>query len=65
LEWFIQNNQITVDFLSQDSLQLHQLRGKVTTKDSDNTLDEFQALLLETSAYRKYFSSANTDSLLP
>jgi hypothetical protein len=41
------------------------LRGKVTTKDSEKTLDEFQALLLETSAYRKYFSSAITDSLLP
>jgi len=65
LEWFIQSNQITVDLLSRDSLQLHQLRGKVTTRDSENTLAEFQALLLETSAYRKYFSSANTDSLLP
>jgi single-stranded-DNA-specific exonuclease len=65
LELFIQSDQITVDFLSQDSLQLRKLRGKAITRDSDNTLDEFQALLLETSAYRKFFFSANTDSLLP
>ena len=65
LDWFVQRGQVIIVNSTLDSIRIN-LQGN-TTVSGDVALRTtgIQALLQETSAYRKFFSTANSKTLIP
>jgi hypothetical protein len=64
LDWFIQRGQVSIENSTSDSIRIHLQDGSNLSGD-DSRASKIQALLQETSAYRKFFSTANSKSLIP
>ena len=65
LDWFVQRGLVTMEYSTLDSIKIdHQVDSKTSDEAALRTT-EIQALLQETSAYRKFFSTADTRSLIP
>jgi single-stranded-DNA-specific exonuclease len=65
LEWFMQRGQVSIEYSILDSKKIKLRDGTNARDDIALKTTEIQALLQETSAYRKFFSTADSKSLIP
>jgi single-stranded-DNA-specific exonuclease len=64
LEWFMRRRQVSIEYSTLDSLKIKLRDGTNVRDDIAVKTTEIQALLQETSAYRKFFSTADFKSLI-
>jgi single-stranded-DNA-specific exonuclease len=65
LDWLVEHGQVKIEYLTSDSIKINHQAGSKKSEKTDLRIAEIQALLQETSSYRKYFSAADTKSLFP
>jgi hypothetical protein len=65
LDWFVQHGQVTVEKSGLDAISTNLRVDSKTSGYAESSTTEIRALLQEASAYRKYFSMADTKSLIP
>lgn len=65
LDWFVQRGQVSINNSTLDSIRINLQDGSNISGNAAIRTTEIQALLHETSAYRKFFSTADPKSLIP
>jgi single-stranded-DNA-specific exonuclease len=65
LDWFVQRGQVSIENLPLDSIRIDAQNGSKPSGDAASIATQIQSLLQESSAYRKFFSTADTGSLIP
>jgi len=65
LEWFVQRGHVSIENSTSDSIKINLQDGSKPSGDVTFLASEIQALLQESSAYRIFFSTADTRSLIP
>ncbi len=65
LEWFVRRGQLSISNSTSDSIKINLQDGSKPSGDVTLLASEIQALLQESSAYRKFFSTVDTRSLIP
>jgi hypothetical protein len=64
LEWFMQRRQVSIEYSPLDSIKIKLRDGTNGPDDVALKTTEINALLKETSAYRKFFSTADSKSFI-
>jgi single-stranded-DNA-specific exonuclease len=65
LDWLVIQNQVKVDFVTQDQMVISGLEKGDQNNESDYVLKEIKLLLQETAAFRQHFYRSDKGSLLP
>jgi single-stranded-DNA-specific exonuclease len=65
LDWLVDRGQVSIESSAADSIRIHVHDDLNTSGDVAFRTTEIRSLLQETSAYRKFFSTADPRSLIP